>query len=587
LAIATEKARELGVTADRVLIAKGLVSETHFYQCLARHLRIGFLESNIALVADVNYRAVIRTGVAPLASRSGAQLLAAPRGRAITALIAAARQTNRLKNLAITTPTHLSRLARAAARVEIANAASLTLQSLDPSLCARDGMTKPQLLALTMAACLVTFFAPLAPVETATLCTALASFVFLAILWLRLSICAASLAPSGPQPPALADADLPLYSLVVALHREARIVPQLLAAIDALAYPRSKLEVKFVLEEGDDETLAMLRHAPSYSEIVIVPAGLPRTKPRALNAALPLIRGELVAVYDAEDIPDPQQLRRAAARFAVAPLRLACLQARLAIDNIGDGWLAQLFAIEYATLFDVLNVGLSALRLPFPLGGTSNHFRSGVLRRIGGWDAWNVTEDADIGFRLARFGYDIETLDSTTCEEAPFTLTAFFNQRRRWCKGWYQTLIVLSRNPRRLLRELGPASHGAIALTLGANILGSLGAPLCGLCLALDAALGRTALPANGWQDGLAGVCIMVIVAGIPALLWPMLLGMKRRRLLRLWSVLALLPLYWLLICAAAWTAVFDLVRQPFHWYKTEHGLAHRRKSDGAPGLVV
>ncbi|QAY95336.1 hypothetical protein CWB41_05960 [Methylovirgula ligni] len=340
LAIATEKARELGVTADRVLIAKGLVSETHFYRCLARHLRVGFVEGDIALAANVNYRAAIRAGVTPLARGHGADLLAAPRGRAIIALIAAARQTNRVKNLAITTPTHLSNLARAAARVEIANAASLTLQTLDASLCARDGMTKPQLLALTAAACLAAFFAPLAPVETATICTALASFVFLAILWLRLSICAASLAAAAPQASPLADADLPLYSLVVALHREARIVPQLLAAIEALAYPRTKLDVKFVLEDGDDATLAALRRAPPYSEIIIVPAGLPRTKPRALNAALPLVRGELVAVYDAEDIPDPQQLRRAAARFAVAPSRLACLQARLAIDNTGDGWLA-------------------------------------------------------------------------------------------------------------------------------------------------------------------------------------------------------------------------------------------------------
>ncbi|MGP8232235.1 MAG: glycosyltransferase family 2 protein [Methylovirgula sp.] len=210
-----------------------------------------------------------------------------------------------------------------------------------------------------------------------------------------------------------------------------------------------------------------------------------------------------------------------------------------------------------------------------------------MLRRIGGWDAWNVTEDADIGLRLARFGYDVETLDSTTCEEAPFTLAAFFNQRRRWCKGWYQTLIVLWRNPLRLLRELGPARYAAIALTLGANILGSLAAPLCGLCLAFDAVLGSAAMPADGWQDGLAGVCAMVIVAGVPGLLWPALLGMKRRRLLRLWPVLALLPLYSLLICAAAWAAVLDLVRQPFHWHKTEHGLAHRRRGGDAPGLIV
>lgn len=341
LAIATRKARDLGVTADRVLIAEGLVSEAHFYRCLARHLRADFVEGDIALAANVNYRAVIWAGLAPLAPGSGPDFLAAPRGRAITALIAAGRQQSRARSFAITTPTHLSRLARAAARAEIANAASLTLHALDASLCARDGMTVPQLLALTAAASLIAFFAPIAPLDTAMSCTALASFAFLAILWLRLSVCAASLAAPVPRAPALADADLPLYSLVVALYREARVVPQLLAAIDALSYPRAKLDVKFVLEEGDDETLVALRRgAPPYSEIIIVPAGLPRTKPRALNAALPLIRGELVAVYDAEDIPDPEQLRRAAARFAVAPARLACLQARLAIDNIGDGWLA-------------------------------------------------------------------------------------------------------------------------------------------------------------------------------------------------------------------------------------------------------
>jgi glycosyltransferase XagB len=587
LAIATQKAGDLGVTADRVLIAQGLVCETQFYRYLARYLRRSFIAGDVALAADVDYRAAIRSGVAPLARGGEPSLLVAPRGRAIGALIAAARQHRQARRFVITTPTNLSRLARAAARVEIAQTASLALQARDASLCARDGMTAPQLLAMTAAASLVAFFAPIAPFETAVTCSLLASFLFLAILWLRLSVCAASPAAPPPWVPISVEADLPVYSIIIALYREARVVPQLLAAIDALVYPRAKLDVKFVLEEADDETLLILRRrAPPYSEILTVPAGRPRTKPRALNAALPLARGDLIAVFDAEDIPDPQQLLRAAARFAVAPARLAGLQARLAIDNSGDGWLAQLFAIEYAGLFEVLNPGLSALGVPFPLSGTSNHFRTRVLHQIGGWDAWNVTEDADIGLRLARFGYDIDTLDSTTFEEAPFTLAAFFGQRRRWCKGWYQTLIVLWRKPRRLARELGVARYAAITLLLGANILGSLAAPLCGLCLALDAALGAAALPVNGWQDGLAGICAMVTVAGVPAQLWPTLEGMRRRRLLRLWPALFLLPLYWLLICAAAWTAVGDLVRQPFHWQRTEHGLARQRNRGSAPGVI-
>ncbi len=239
----------------------------------------------------------------------------------------------------------------------------------------------------------------------------------------------------------------------------------------------------------------------------------------------------MVAVYDAEDIPDPQQPRLAASRFAAAPARLACLQAQLAIDNIGDGWLPnclmaqtrvcairplpKLFAIEYAELFDVINTGLSALRIPFPLGGRSNHFRTDVLRRVGGWDAWNVTEDADTGFRLARFGYDTETLTSTTYEEAPISLAAFFRQRRRRCKGWYQTFIVLWRQPRRLLQQTGFARSSALTLALLANVLGSLAASLCAICLGADVLLGAKAFPANIWEDALAALWTMVIVGGV------------------------------------------------------------------------
>ena len=224
----------------------------------------------------------------------------------------------------------------------------------------------------------------------------------------------------------------------------------------------------------------------------------------------------------------------------------------------------------------MINTGLSALRIPFSLGGTSNHFRTDVLRRVGGWDAWNVTEDADIGFRLARFGYEFETLTSTTYEEAPMSLGAFFKQRRRWCKGWYQTFIVLWRQPRRLLQQTGFARSFALTLVLLANILGSLTAPLCAICLGADLLLGAKALPTNIWGDVLAALWTTVIVAGVPAFLWPALKGMKRRGLLHVWPVLFLLPAYSLIICAAAWTALYDLARRPHHWLKTEQGRGRR-----------
>lgn len=198
------------------------------------------------------------------------------------------------------------------------------------------------------------------------------------------------------------------------------------------------------------------------------------------------------------------------------------------------------------------------------------------MRQIGGWDAWNVTEDADVGLRLARFGFRSETLASTTYEEAPVTLPAFFNQRRRWCKGWYQTLIVLLRQPLRLIAELGAAKCACVTLIVGANIMSALGAPLCAVGLTVYAILGRAALP-----DGIGGITLAtlstaVILTGAPAVLWPSIVGMKRRKLLRLWPVLFLLPVYSSIICAAAWTALYDLSRRPFDWAKTLHGCAHR-----------
>jgi cellulose synthase/poly-beta-1,6-N-acetylglucosamine synthase-like glycosyltransferase len=392
-------------------------------------------------------------------------------------------------------------------------------------------------------------------------------------------VSAAALEALPPARCPLADHELPLYSIVIALYHEARMVPQLLDALEKLDYPRAKLDIKFVIEEDDVETLNALRTSIRSigQDIIVAPAGAPRTKPRALNVALPLLRGQFVTVFDAEDIPDPKQLRAAAERFARAPQELACLQARLAIDNIADGWLARLFAIEYAALFEVINIGLADLHLPFPLGGSSNHFRTSVLRKLGGWDAWNVTEDADIGCRLARFGYRAETFNSTTYEEAPVNLKAFFGQRQRWCKGWYQTLFTLCRNPGRLLDEVGPLRGVVMVVTLLSSVLAPISGPLCITLLVRNLIQGGPFWPSNGFEIGVATLWTSVFLGGSAAVLGPILLGMKRRRLLALWPSLFLLPAYYSIISLAAWTSLYDLMVTPYHWCKTEHGLARSR----------
>jgi glycosyltransferase XagB len=376
LANAVETARAQGVTADRVLIAEGQISEDNFYRALARHLRLTFIDADIALNAGP-YPQMIEAGAVALAPGQSAAFLVAPCGAAIGRLIAAMSRRGPGANIALTTPSHLSWLVRKAATREIGRAASFSLPDFDANLCARGGMNAQQGMVLGVLGSIAAFFLPLAPVASITIGAALLGIALLATFWQRLSACAASPKPRPSLSRALSDDELPFYSIVIALSREAHVVSQLLGAIGALAYPRAKLDVKLVLEQDDRETLKALQRlgVPPFCEVIVAPPGVPQTKPRALNVALPLLRGKFVAVYDAEDIPDPQQLRLAASRFAEAPARLACLQAQLAIDNIGDGWLPKLFAIEYAALFDVINTGLSALRIPFSLGGTSNHFR--------------------------------------------------------------------------------------------------------------------------------------------------------------------------------------------------------------------
>ena len=297
-----------------------------------------------------------------------------------------------------------------------------------------------------------------------------------AVLWLifSASVTLRSMAAvaNGPEISSsqVADDELPNYTVVVALYRETSVVEDLVKAIDALDYPKSKLDIKLVVEQRDIETFSRIveLRLPGRYEVVVAPSGKPQTKPRALNIALSSARGELIVVYDAEDIPAPDQLRSAASRFA-ADKDLDCLQARLAIRNHGESWLSKLFAIEYAILFDVINPGLCALNLPIPLGGTSNHFRVRSLVGVGAWDEWNVTEDADLGIRLSRFGYRVKALDSDTWEEAPFEIGNWFRQRVRWQKGWMQTLIVHSRRPIFFWRDLGPRrAVAATTLIVGA-----------------------------------------------------------------------------------------------------------------------
>jgi cellulose synthase/poly-beta-1,6-N-acetylglucosamine synthase-like glycosyltransferase len=334
--------------------------------------------------------------------------------------------------------------------------------------------------------------------------------------------------------------------------------------------------VKIVVEAGDAQTLdaiAALRREFAF-EVVVAPAQGPRTKPKALNAALAFARGSFTVVYDAEDRPDADQLRRALEMFRSEDRDLACVQARLTIDNTADGWLAGLFTAEYAAQFDLFLPGLARLCLPLPLGGSSNHFRTGVLRAVGAWDSYNVTEDADLGMRLARFGYRTSVIASTTYEEAPARLRPWLRQRTRWFKGWMQTWAVHMRTPVRMLREVGFGGFAAFQLVVGGNVLAALIHPLYLAAFIYAAATGKLVLFADGRPVMLTWLFVSTLLAGYLTSIVLGLRGLARRGLLATGPVLVLVPLHWLLLSVAAWRALAKLAIDPHGWEKTTHGLA-------------
>lgn len=433
-------------------------------------------------------------------------------------------------------------------------------------------------LDLTMAMRAVFVFALL----TLTLATVIAPFtgnpvlIALAVLIVTapavMRLLAIAVAPRNPlKPPARPlDAELPVYSVLLPLRDEAQMVPQLYRAIAALDYPPEKLDVKFIIEGDSRTTVAAVQ--PYLSDprfdLVVVPPAKPRTKPKAMNYALPLVRGEYVVIFDAEDRPDRDQLWRAALRFRQAP-DVACLQAELVIDNGEESLRSALFAGEYAALFGVVLPALAKWNLPVPLGGTSNHFRTDVLRAVGGWDSFNVTEDADLGVRLARLGHRVETLASHTHEEAPETLPAWMAQRTRWIKGWMQTFIVHNRQPLQLLRQLGWKSFIFFQLI----VLGMILAPMLHVAFLVTAGLGLAAGMVPGTADAhlwTLGYLAVFLVGNAAAFLVNVagLIRLKRSGLVPLQLAL---PYYWLLLAAATVRAMHELLVRPFHWAKTGH----------------
>ena len=409
------------------------------------------------------------------------------------------------------------------------------------------------------------------PWQTLLAAHMLFSLFFLSCIGLRLA--AAFSMPRQPAAPELdPDAALPSATILVALRNEAEIVPDLLIALGRVVWPRAKLEIKLICEADDAATLGALRtqQLRPWIEVIEVPPGMPRTKPNALSYALPLTRGEIVTLYDAEDRPHPFQLLEAWRHLRDGDDTLACVQAPLDVDNAEDGLLPHAFQVEYAALFRGLLPWLSRHRQMFPLGGTSNHFRRRALEHVLAWDPYNVTEDADLGVRLARFGYRTETITLPTREDAPDTPMVWLRQRTRWFKGWAQTWLVHMRNPARLLHEIGPGAFVLVQILFAGMLISSLLHPMA-LVTGIGLAAYSLASALHPLQLALLVLDTANIALGYGSFLllgWRSLPPGRRKAF---WKPALFLPVYWLMMTAAAWRAVYQLWRQPHLWEKTPH----------------
>jgi cellulose synthase/poly-beta-1,6-N-acetylglucosamine synthase-like glycosyltransferase len=411
------------------------------------------------------------------------------------------------------------------------------------------------------------------------------------ILFLGIGVIRARIADTLVEPveaPPLAEAELPRFAVLVPLHREAEVVADLVGELGRLDYPADRLDLRLVVEGDDAETVAAAEAATAGTrvELIVVPPSEPRTKPKALDFALACVDAPFVSVYDAEDRPDPDQLRKAAAAFARGGADLAVVQAALEIDHADHHrpWLVRQFELEYAMLFHGLLPWLAERGLFLPLGGTSNHFRRAALAEIGGWDPHNVTEDADVAVRLMRRGLKAAVIPSATREEAPLDLARWQAQRVRWLKGWMQTWLVHMREPVRFHREAGFLGAMSFHVVLAGQLASVLVfAPSVALLFAQIIGIVPLFEDRSFVDDLILTSGLLGVTTGmVGSLILAVRVGRRpRARRARFLDVLTL-PAYWCLVSFASYRAVLELARAPYRWNKTAHGLAERHAARAA-----
>ena len=462
----------------------------------------------------------------------------------------------------------------------IADDAANNLWKQAPKLSARTVLSRGQKIGVAVTLAILVLSTALWPWPTLTGIIAVGSLLFLAGTAFKFFVALRGAKfdvverISDAEVAALRDTDLPVYTVLVPVFREANIVAQLVGNLGKLDYPTEKLEILILLEEDDNETRAALESAnpPENFRLVTVPRGHPQTKPRACNVGLFFASGDYVVIYDAEDNPDPDQLKKALVAFERGGDDMICVQAALNYFNAEENLLTRMFTLEYNYWFDYMLPGLESADLPIPLGGTSNHFRTSALIELGGWDPYNVTEDADLGIRASAMGYRVGVVNSTTMEEANTSITNFIRQRSRWIKGYMQTALVHARSPITLLRRIGLKRFLAFALLIGGTPGTFLGV-IPFYVITLFTVFIPTEVLSQVFPVWLLWLSLLNFVIGTSIMVYLSMMGPYKRGTFRLIGWAMLNPVYWILHSIAAYKGLWQLITKPHYWEKTEHGL--------------
>jgi cellulose synthase/poly-beta-1,6-N-acetylglucosamine synthase-like glycosyltransferase len=583
---ALEIQRQTGGMLSRILIARGFISSDALAQAVARHLGLPFIDlrqvtPDEALLQRFDPEELLEGRFLPFALEDGRVKVAVadfPNEDIVRAVQAVLGEV--AIEFLLTSDWDIDRAIISSFRTKILDMATFGLYYRRPDESAYTVLTPAQFVILIVVI-LIFIVAVLSwPAETLAAFLFIANFIFLSGILFKFVVSLAGAKYETMEPvtrqevEALQDKDLPMYTILVPVYKEANIVGKLVSNLSSLDYPPEKLEILLLMEEDDQETIEAARRSnpPGTVTMVIIPDGQPKTKPKACNVGLFLARGDYLVIYDAEDRPEPDQLKKAVVAFEKGPESMACVQAALNYFNAYENFLTRMFTLEYSYWFDYMLPGLDRLKLPIPLGGTSNHFRTRVLRQLGGWDPFNVTEDADLGIRASANGYTVGVINSTTYEEANNEVRNWVRQRSRWIKGYMQTTLVHLRHPVRLLRQIGLKSAVGFLLLIGGTPLIFLISPLLWVQFVVWAIFEPQFLV---FSTPMLAVYISLInfLVGNGIMIYLNMLAVVKRRYYRLFPYALLNPIYWVLHSIAAYKALWQLITRPYYWEKTFHGI--------------